>query len=180
MLRAEHKTILRVIAVLDKLVTRDQQGQGFERDALGKCVEFFRLFADACHHAKEEDLLFPMLESHGVPRDGGPIGVMLYEHQIARELTRAMGDALAELAQGIDAAREQFHVAARQYIQLLTNHIHKEDNVLFNIGDQVLPDQDRVSLCEQFCEVGCRQFEGKKVEQLEAIATDLETKWLVE
>ena len=94
LLKCEHETILRVIGVLNRLVARCQQGQSFDEIPLRKCVEFFRLFADACHHAKEEDLLFPLLEAKGIPREGGPIGVMLHEHQLARQHTRAMADAL--------------------------------------------------------------------------------------
>ncbi|MCA9250810.1 MAG: hemerythrin domain-containing protein [Phycisphaerales bacterium] len=179
-LREEHQIILRVLHVLAKLVERSESGQGFEFEALNKCVEFFRLFADACHHAKEEDLLFPVLEARGIPKDNGPIGVMLYEHNIARELTRQMGGALESMKPGDDTMPPEFREAAHQYINLLSAHIHKEDNVLFMMGDRVMKSEDQESLCAQFCEVGCRQFEGKKVEQLEAIATDLEAKWLVE
>jgi len=176
-LRSEHQVILRVIAVLQRLMDRWQQSGQFEQSALGRCVEFFRLFADACHHAKEEDLLFPVLESRGIPRDGGPIGVMLYEHQVARQLTRAMADALLATEQSDDSGKDRFCQAAHQYIELLTNHIYKEDNILFNMGDQVMQNDDRASLCRQFCEVGCRAFEGRSREQLETIANELESQW---
>ena len=176
-LRQEHQVILRVIAVLDRLVTKSQDGDGFEADAMGKCVEFFRLFADACHHAKEEDLLFPLLEQRGIPREGGPIGVMLEEHRMARGHTRNMADALKAYADGNQEALSTFHEAARHYIQLLRNHIFKEDNILFNMGDRVMTGDDRAALCERFCEVGCRAFEGRRREALEKIADDLEAEW---
>ena len=62
-LKDEHKVILRVIRVLHTLVERSKSGSGFEVELLKQCVEFFRHFADDCHHAKEENLLFPVLES---------------------------------------------------------------------------------------------------------------------
>mgnify|MGYP000753666721 CR=1 FL=1 len=46
---------------------------------LTEAVDFFRMFADRCHHAKEENHLFPAMEAKGMPREGGPTGVMLYE-----------------------------------------------------------------------------------------------------
>ncbi len=173
-LKSEHKVILRVIAVLQHLVDRSESGAGFEKHCLGRCVEFFRLFADACHHAKEEDLLFPALESRGIPREGGPIGCMLEEHRMARELTRQMGDAV----DGDDA--EGLHGAARQYIDLLTQHIHKEDNVLFAMGENVLSDTDQESLCGKFCEVACRSFGGKNLDELHRMADELEARWPAE
>lgn len=176
-LKNEHRIIERVLRVLDHLAIRHERGETFEAASLKRCVEFFRLFADACHHAKEEDLLFPVLESRGILREGGPIGVMLHEHTQARALTREMGEALAALDGGDDAAKDRFVSAARQYLPLLTNHIHKEDNILFNMGDGVMSEADQAALCTRFGEVGCRAFEGKRREELEQIATELESQW---
>jgi len=169
--------ILRVIEVLGRLVARAERSDSFEGQAFGKCVEFFRFFADACHHAKEEDLLFPVLEARGIPRENGPIGMMLYEHGIARQLTQQMADALAEVDEHGDSATRRFLDAAHQYRDLLTQHIFKEDNVLFTMGDRVLRPDDQTQLCGKFCDVACRSFGGKKRAELEAIATELESQW---
>jgi len=173
-LKEEHQVILRVIRALGMLMDRFEEGGEFPEATLARCVEFLRLFADACHHGKEEDLLFPVLEARGIPRDGGPIGVMLYEHQIARKLTRDMHDALANVRADGAAARENFRHAARSYIDLLTNHIFKEDNILFNMGARVMSAGDQSELVTQFCAVNCRVFEGKRREQLQQIANELE------
>ena len=176
-LKAEHQVILRVIGVLDRLMTKFESGGGLETGSLGKCVDFFRNFADACHHAKEEELLFPVLEKRGIPREQGPIGVMIYEHNLARGYTKDMGQALDARERGESGAEERFHAAARQYIELLGGHIAKEDQVLFNMGDSVMTEEDQGSLCSQFCEVGCRSFGGKNREELEQMASELEAAW---
>ena len=173
-LRAEHQTILRVVQALGKYMDRFEKSGDFAAPQLAKCVEFFRLFADACHHAKEEELLFPVLEARGIPRDGGPIGVMLEEHRIARSLTKEMADALPGAQAEDSNARKRFLVAARGYIGLLTNHIFKEDNVLFTMGDRVMSSDDQTSLAGEFCAVNCRAFEGRRRDQLERIADELE------
>jgi hemerythrin-like domain-containing protein len=176
-LKSEHVVIKRVLAVLESLVARARRGEGFEAEALADAVEFFRLFADACHHAKEEDLLFPVLEARGIPNEGGPIGVMLEEHRLARAYTREMGEALAEQNEEAGGAQDRFLGAADEYLALLTSHIFKEDNVLFQMGDRVLSDTDQADLGLKFCDVGCRAFDGKTREQLEAIADRLEAQW---
>ncbi|MBI1827648.1 MAG: hemerythrin domain-containing protein [Planctomycetes bacterium] len=173
-LRAEHQIILRVVRVLGRLMDRFEQAGEFPEAPLAKCVEFIRLFADACHHGKEEDLLFPVLESRGIPSDGGPIGVMLHEHKIARGLTGEMAGALTDARTGDASARTRFCQAAREYVDLLTNHIFKEDNILFNMGDRVMNPDDQASLGTKFCDVDCRVFEGKRREELERIADELE------
>lgn len=173
-LKAEHQIILRVVRILGGLMDRFEQAGAFAEAPLAKCVVFIRLFADACHHGKEEDLLFPVLESRGIPRDGGPIGVMLHEHQVARGLTREMAGALTDVRTGDAAARRRFCKAARQYVDLLTNHIFKEDNVLFTMGDRLMHPDDQAALGSKFCAVNCRVFEGKRREELERLADELE------
>ena len=176
-LKTEHRVILRVVDVLERLVIRSQRGDGFEGDAFQQCVEFFRFFADACHHAKEEELLFPALEARGIPRENGPIGCMLEEHTLARGFTKDMGEALDERDRDDAGAEQRFIAAAREYITLLRAHINKEDNILFNMGDSVLTAEDQSSLCDKFCEVSCRSFGGKKREELERLADEVETRW---
>ncbi len=176
-LRAEHQIILRVVRVLSRLMDRFEQAGEFVEAPLSKCVEFIRLFADACHHGKEEDLLFPVLESRGIPRDGGPIGVMLYEHQVARGLTKEMAAALTDARTGDAAARTRFCQAARKYADLLTDHIYKEDNILFTMGDRMMNPDDQRTLATKFCAVNCRAFDGRRREELQQIADELEAEW---
>lgn len=176
-LRSEHQVILRVVNVLRRLVDRSRRGYGFERAAFRSCGEFMRLFADACHHAKEEELLFPVLEGRGIPRDGGPIGVMLHEHRLARAHTKEMIAALDQCERGEPGAQDSCLQAAQSYIDLLTAHIDKEDNILFSMGDRVMGDDDQAALSGQFCKVGCRTFGGKRKEELARIADELEAEW---
>ena len=177
-LRAEHQLIARLIAVLQRIVNRSERGDGFARDAAGQCVEFFRSFADECHHAKEEGLLFPALESRGIPRTGGPIGVMLQEHQMARGYTQDMARALEAHDADDPDAKAHFCAAACQYIELLTNHIAKEDNILFNMGDQVLTESDQASLCAKLCEMSCGGYRGRRHMEIERMVATLEQEWL--
>ena len=51
---------------------------------LDDAMDFIKTFADSCHHAKEEDLLFPAMGEAGFPSRGGPVGVMLMEHEQGR------------------------------------------------------------------------------------------------
>lgn len=176
-LKAEHQVILRVVRVLGTLMDRFESSGEFSELPLARCVEFIRLFADACHHGKEEDLLFPLLESRGIPRDGGPIAVMLHEHRVARELTKEMSNALALFRSGDMPAKQTFCHAARNYIDLLTNHIFKEDNILFNMGGRVMSGEDQEALSKSFCAVNCRVFEGKRREHLQQIADELEVEY---
>ena len=102
-------------------------------------LEFLKVFVDKCHHAKEEDFLFPAMVKAGVPREGGPVGMMLLEHEAGRGFIRGMAQAAEGLAKGDRGAANRFAANARSYTDLLLQHIDKEDNVLYPIAERRLP-----------------------------------------
>jgi len=127
MLRHEHEVILRALALLERMGQGLEGGRPVDRKALGWLRDFFGTFADKCHHGKEEQHLFPAMERHGVPREGGPLGVMLQEHEEGRARVRAMGH---------DDDR-QVAEAIRGYTTLLRAHIDKENEVLFPLAEEL-------------------------------------------
>ncbi|MFQ5554397.1 MAG: hemerythrin domain-containing protein [Acidimicrobiia bacterium] len=172
-LRDEHQLILQVAGVLDAIVSDGATPDSLDFDSIEECVAFFRLFADACHHGKEEDLLFPELEAHGLPREDGPIAVMLYEHQVGRAFVRGMAESVAGARTGDAAAVAALLEHARGYIDLIRAHIDKEDNVLFEMADNMVVGASCTRLCADYDVVCGRRFEGRTVEQLESMAAAL-------
>jgi hemerythrin-like domain-containing protein len=151
----------------------EPQPGAFDYDALEDCVAFIRLYADALHHGKEEDLLFPEMEKRGMPRDAGPIAVMLQEHEQGRAYARAMSEAIPEARAGDEHARRRLLKAGLGYVQLIRGHILKEDNILFNMADQLIDEPACRSLCAAYDGVCQRRFDGCTVAELEAILVRL-------
>ncbi|MBZ5670455.1 MAG: hemerythrin domain-containing protein [Acidobacteriia bacterium] len=149
-LRHEHEAILKMLEVTEKVANRLEQGEAVRQEVLANLQEFFRLFADQCHHGKEEDLLFPLLEQKGIPRTGGPIGVLLREHEEGRSLIRQMGDAAEATKSGLTGAGSRWAGAARGYVGLLHGHIEKENNVLFMMAERLLTPGEQEQLAEDF------------------------------
>src|SRR5512138_271352 len=134
-LRDEHKALLLMLAILEK-ITAKLQSEGFlEKEHLAGMLEFFSVFVDKCHHGKEEDLLFPALEKAGVPKEGGPIGIMLQEHDLGRSYIRGLRQGTADFKTvGGKQAVAQIVANIKKYSDLLTGHIDKEDNILYPIA----------------------------------------------
>jgi hemerythrin-like domain-containing protein len=149
-LREEHQGILLMLRILEKVAAKLEAKEKVDLNHLERIVEFFRVFADQCHHGKEEELLFPAMEKAGVPKDQGPIGVMLAEHQQGRGFIRGMAGALDRQKKGDPKALPSYAENARNYIVLLTQHINKEDNVLFPMGEKVLSKKTQEELVEGF------------------------------
>ncbi|MBI4962289.1 MAG: hemerythrin domain-containing protein [Desulfomonile tiedjei] len=172
-LRAEHHGIQVMLQVLKAICLKLQAGEKVNPDHVEKIIEFFRLFADRCHHGKEEDLLFPAMEAAGVPKHGGPLGVMLAEHDVGRGYLRAMAEALEKYrSEDVESAAD-LAAHARKYIAFLNLHIEKENTVLFPMADSRLPAEKQDQLYEEF-----EKFEEEKIgsgvhEQFHKLLDDL-------
>jgi hemerythrin-like domain-containing protein len=134
---------------LEKATARIEVGQAVPDGFPEWAPQFFRQFADQCHHAKEEDVFFPVLKQRGIPEEGGPIGVMLHEHVLGRDCVGRMRD--ASQCQPFDA--KKFSEAAKQYIPLLRQHIFKENNVLFRMAEHVMSENDDAEVAKKFSQV---------------------------
>jgi hemerythrin-like domain-containing protein len=147
---AEHNAVLVALQLLESVEAALGAEKAQASEHLGQLLDFFKGFVDRCHHGKEEDVLFPELERRGVKREGGPIGVMLMEHDVGRGHVRAMSEGLNRLLRGEADAVTAIRASSRAYRDLLRAHIHKENNVLFPMADRLVPDEVAARLVEQF------------------------------
>jgi hemerythrin-like domain-containing protein len=150
LLRKEHDAILKMLDATQAVGQKLIRGEKVAPDTLNGILEFFLLFADRCHHGKEEDLLFPLLEKKGIPRNGGPIGVMLSEHDRCRELVHEMGLASSQFADSPGVSGKRWAQAAMEYTHLLREHIAKENTVLFPMAESLLTNEEQGRLAREF------------------------------
>ena len=149
----EHRAIERLIGLLERAADKIEKGTPVPPAILADAVDFMRGFADKCHHAKEEDLLFPAMARRGVPYEAGPLAVMLADHRLGRQYAAGMAAALPGYEKGHLAATATLIENMRGYAQLLRAHIHKEDFVLYPRADQVLDDGEKMQLAKEFARV---------------------------
>ena len=152
-LRDEHRVILRCLELVEAAAGRAVPAGWWEQ-----AIRWLRAFADVNHHAKEERYLFPALAKAGLPAEGGPVEVMLHEHVEGRGLIQAM--------EGGDPARRAD--AARRYVQLLRDHIDKENGVLFPLTDAVLDAGAQQALAREFETVEAEQGRDASIAHAEA------------
>src|SRR3989338_6139261 len=170
-LKQEHRDIEKVLAAVEKLAGHPGP---IPLEPWEKAIDFIRNFADKCHHLKEEGLLFPMLEEHGIPREGGPVGMMLMEHEEGRGYVRAMVAALSAPKGDGEGAKKQLAENARAYLRLLKEHIAKEDQILFDMADAHIGAEGQRRLLEQFEEHEREEMGPGAHEKYLEIANELE------
>jgi len=149
-LKKEHKAIELMLKVLEKFCEKIESEKEVNQEHLDQILEFIKVFGNQCHHAKEEELLFPAMEDMGMPREGGPIGVMLTEHDMGRNYVKGMSAATQKYKAGDKDALSDITENARNYITLLREHIDKEDTILYQMADTHLSAEKEEELLEGF------------------------------
>lgn len=173
-LMSEHRVIERVIASLDAQAAKLTAGQAVRPGFFLDAANFIKGFADGCHHRKEEGVLFEAMVAAGLPRQVGPIGVMLSEHEQGRAFTRGMRAAAERVAGGDASAAAAVAANAHGYAALLRQHIQKEDGILFPMAAQVIPAGRHAGVLAGFEQVEHEETGERVHEKYLALAEALE------
>ena len=149
-LKKDHRLIEKMLDILQKTAKKLDQGGDAPAEALKNVSVFIKTFADNYHHGKEEELLFKAMEEKGFPREGGPIGVMLIEHDEGRGYSHALAESIEKYSAGDNSAKKAIAENARNYSDLLSQHIPKEDGILYMMADNILSESFQEELLKKF------------------------------
>jgi hemerythrin-like domain-containing protein len=172
-LRSEHEIILDVLCALEVISRPAAEGFGLDLESARESLVFLRNFVDRCHHGKEEQLYFPALVARGMPVEAGPLRVMNSEHDEGRALIARMADALPRAERSQPGASIEFATAALRYVELMRDHIAKENGVLFPIGDGMLSESQQEGVLRAFESFEHADMEAGAHERFLGIAHDL-------
>lgn len=179
-LKKEHRAIKIMLNILTEVARRLEAGRGADLKDLSDILEFLEVFADRCHHAKEEELLFPAMEKAGISGEQGPIGVMMAEHQAGRALIKDMDESVSGITRGEDRAGLNFAHQARAYADLLAAHIEKEDTILYPLADSRLSKKTQENLKKGFEHIEREIVGPGRHQEFHRLLDSLEEKYLVQ
>src|SRR5687767_5983582 len=128
----DHKIILRTLEILRRIAERCEDNSEPDAKDIEVVLNILRLFADDHHQGKEEAVLFPALMASGMTAETAPLRALLFEHDQERSLIRELQEALRT-----HKGKDFVHYAER-LSEILSTHIYKEENILFEQADKVL------------------------------------------
>ena len=167
-LKAEHQAVLLTISILDQITSKLAAGQAIELSHLDQILEFLQVFVDKCHHGKEEKVLFPAMEEAGIPRQGGPIGVMQFEHEQGRSFVQGFKRGVEGYRDGKENAIAEIIENAQNYGRLLATHIEKENNVLYVMAERILSVDKMAEIAKAFTRIEEIEIGPNKHEEFHA------------
>jgi hemerythrin-like domain-containing protein len=146
----EHRIIEQVLDCLEKILEQCTTEKKLDTKSAKQAIEFFRTFADRCHHGKEEAQLFPLMQANGFSGGCSPVVVMLREHELGRLYVQGMDAAIEPAAAGDSESLKWFIQHGQSYVKLLREHIRKEDTCLFPAANHRLTAKDQDQLLVAF------------------------------
>jgi hemerythrin-like domain-containing protein len=162
----EHVWILRLLARIPDVVDEINTADVIDGDLLRAMVDFIRGYADRYHHMKEEDILFDYTD-----RETPIVHVILQDHERARQYVR-----------GIVQATEEYDGSALcanliRYRELLSEHITKEDEILYPYIDCALTTHQVGEMWQRF-EGAEGGLEADVPQKYERFITHLESRFI--
>lgn len=175
-LRRDHDLIEKVLKSMWATIPLLKSGKTIPESILNQVIDFTKNFTDVCHHGKEENSLFPELEKKGMPRNSGPIAVMLMEHETTRKLAKRMEESSKTYIHTGNSS--QLITDMQEYINHVVQHIWKENNRLFEMAEMALKDNvNQVNESLDTVEKSKLDEIGKSRAVYEKMAEELEQKF---
>ncbi len=150
-LMKEHKLMLELVNNLKQLLTNEQS---LSMEALSSMINYLK--STECHYLREENVLFPYLEKHGVTE---PPKIMWMEHDKIREVKKLIfldfemvndeksSKAIISLKNNLD-----------ELLELLSRHFYKENNILFSVAMRLIEKDEWLMIYKEFVGIGFTNF----------------------
>jgi hemerythrin-like domain-containing protein len=143
-LMIEHRLIERMVGVLQEEMHGIEKKSDVHTELIDSGVDFFRTYADQCHHGKEEDILFRDLAKKRLsPGHKKIMDELIQEHRFGRETVGRLLSAKERYVKGDRDAVKEIIGLLKKLVEFYPAHIEKEDKHFF------LPCMDYFSKEEQ-------------------------------
>lgn len=128
----EHRLIERMIRIMDAGLVTMKTGGKADPAFIEIAVDFIRIYADRCHHGKEEDILFRELKKKNMSREHKKVmGELIEEHKEGRRVTAELIEANRRHLAGDSKAKDDILRCMQTLVDFYPRHIEKEDKHFF-------------------------------------------------
>jgi hemerythrin-like domain-containing protein len=170
----EHRLIEQLVAIVERRLPEFRSTQRVDSLMIDRVTEFFRMYADRCHHGKEEDILFKSLETRDLsPELTALMAELIEDHRQGREMVGALVKANQRYAAGEAQAWTEVVDLLERLIAFYPRHIEKEDKHFFFPVMEFYSGEEKDAMLAEFSQFDARlihEFFGKIVASMEASA----------
>lgn len=173
LLMKEHRLIERMIGLLNKELKRLNAGGKPRPEFIDSAVDFIRVYADKCHHGKEEDILFERLKEKTISKKHRKImNELIEDHIRGRKITKNLRLANKEYLNDGTRAAEKIKTEIKNLVELYPQHIEKEDKHFFVPIMEYFSEEEKDEMLKESFEFDQHMIH----EKYETVVTDWEEK----
>jgi DUF438 domain-containing protein len=170
---AEHEMIERAMSVLKNNLDELDTGK-YNAVQIQRAVDFLLEFGDKIHNQKEEGFLFPLMHERGIPTEGGPVAVMIMEHDAERKLLQQMSAQAGSLAEADQETLNKFRREGLEYLIIRAEHIWKENDILYPMARQAMQEGDADKLIVEFNRINTETYGPDAWQKFSAMVSEVE------
>ena len=172
----EHKAIRLMLSVMNSISDSIKDKKVFYTSDVEKIVDFFYVYAEKCHRTKEETVFYPaLLLSKKTFKN---IGLIINEHSIGKGYLDEIMCSVVNCKLGSTFSCERIADCMANYVQLIENHIQKEEDEYFPLAKKALSEEAMIEISKQFKTIN-DEFVGLDIHDKYAeLLTTLESKYL--
>jgi hemerythrin-like domain-containing protein len=160
-LMIEHRLIERMVDLLKKEFHTISETQVIDTSFIEEAIDFFKVYADRCHHGKEEDILFRDLSKKDLsPEHKVMMDELIQEHVFGRETTRKLLEATERFRQGDSAALDNIRGLLKKLVEFYPAHIEKEDKHFFLPSMEYFSKEEQDAMLQE-----CWEFDRKLIHE---------------
>lgn len=152
-LEHDHRFINKVVATMATLAEELRAENRVDPEMLLDLVRFMRVFAEQCHHAKEEQHLFAALARKPLPDSWRMLDVIGKEHARMHALTDELAHAVSAYVLDPNGGREPLISTLGSIVAFYPRHIWKEEYLVFSVARQLLSAAEQEEIARGFCAV---------------------------
>ncbi len=157
-LSEEHRILLNFADELKNIAERTKEAGDFDSadEEMKELVRLTKGFKESeSHYLREENVLFPYLEKHGVKQ---PPAIMWTEHDRIREIEKSLYRLSDRENMAFQAFTKRLEEVALSLADMLSSHFYKENNILFPTALDVIGEGEWKDVRQQFDELGYCSF----------------------
>jgi rubredoxin/hemerythrin-like domain-containing protein len=169
----EHRLIERMVNVINKELNKINKQEDLDHKFVDVAVDFFKTYADKCHHGKEEDILFKKLKTKNLVQEHlKTINELINEHAYARKVVTKLKKANQLYANRNGDVLNEIKSLLEEIVTIYPKHIEKEDKHFFYPSMDYFSKNEKDVMLDDFL-----NFDRKMIhEKYEVIVAEKEEK----
>ena len=167
-LMTEHKIILNTSIKLAELVQvcSENYQEKPTPDIVKGIMESVEILKNSAnHYHREENVLFPRLEAHGIVQ---PPAIMWSEHDIVRGFEKTIFDIVEHGPKFDQETLKQLRSSTISLSEILSSHFFKENNILFQTSLKLFSEEEWRKVRTDFDEIGYGIYTPEGVQGVQA------------